>query len=82
MKEEKKLHRPNMSLPIGTYQVICDKCNKIFEKGVGNYAEAAIASMKYDSPCDICGGNVIVETNPPKVENKYSEQCPYPFGRS
>lgn len=57
-------HIVNANLPKDDYRVICTKCNNVYIQGQGDFTQANIAAMKYKSICKLCGGEVVLETNP------------------
>jgi len=75
----KMRHISNEELPIRTYRIVCSSCGKIFERDKGGYTEGGVAALKYkDKKCPCCNGEIILETNPENVKNKYDETNPYP----
>ena len=71
-------HIPNENLPEGTYRIICMKCEKVFNEGKGEITQAAIEAMRYSETCDICKGEVVLETNPTPQQNPYDANQTYP----
>jgi len=71
-------HLVNEKLSKGEYRVICTKCQKVFINEIGNVIQAALAAEKYHNICDVCHGEVILETNPKDEVLKYNKDHQYP----
>lgn len=75
---ERMKHLVNESLPKGEYRVICTNCQKVYVHEAGNFTQAALAAEGIQTVCDVCHGEVILETNPKDERPKYDKDYPYP----
>lgn len=71
-------HLVNENLSKGEYRVICTNCQKVFVKEIGNFTQATLAAESYHVICDVCHGEVILETNPKDEEPRYDKDHQYP----
>jgi hypothetical protein len=71
-------HFVNIDLPKGEFRVICTKCHEMYAKGQGNILQASLAAEKIPSICKVCGGEVVLETNPNDEKPKYDKDHQYP----
>ena len=82
MRKNKNMkHVINDKLQKGCYRIICAKCKTIYEQSTGDFTIAAIASMKYKLTCELCSGELILETNPITPKPKYNKEHPYMGGQ-
>lgn len=71
-------HIINRDLPKGDYRVVCTKCDKVFVQGHGNPTQAALEAERIKNICDVCFGEVVLETNPKDETPKYDKDHQYP----
>lgn len=50
----------------------------MYAKGQGNILQASLAAEKIPSICKVCGGEVVLETNPNDEKPKYDKDHQYP----
>lgn len=71
-------HNPNTNLPKGSFRIICTKCNKVYHQGQGSITNASLLSDSYSEKCEVCHGEVVLETNPLDEKPKYDKDHQYP----
>ena len=74
-----KRHLINYSFPKGEFRVVCSKCGKVFVQEQGNLLKAALIAESFSDKCDVCMGDVILETNPEDEKPKYDKDHQYPY---
>ncbi len=74
----KMRHVINDVIPKGSYRIICSACGDEKEVGNGGFTQANVVAMRYPVKCKKCGGELILETNPDEVANRYNKEHPYP----
>ena len=71
----------NLSLPKGTFRIICTECRKKYcDITKGDQTAAARRAMSLygeSNVCEMCKGEVVIELNPAETHLKYTPEHPY-----
>ena len=73
--------RDNLSLPRGTFRIICRNCRNIYcDVTIGDQTAAVRKAMSLfgdSNVCKLCKGEVMIELNPEEPHLKYTAKHPY-----